>query len=81
MFLRFYGDALGINEYEIESQVAYLENIASNVQKLIGRSSLFHYGPENIHVSWINALRAVLISNLGGKKKQSGASWHCCALH
>jgi hypothetical protein len=42
MFLRYYGDMLGVNKF-IESQVAYQDNIASNVQELIGKPSLFHY--------------------------------------
>ena len=47
MFLRYYGDMLGVNEF-IESQVAYQDNIAYNVRQLIGKPSLFHYGPNNI---------------------------------
>ena len=50
MFLRYYGDMLGLNDF-IEGQVAYQTNIANNVQKLIGKPSLFHYGPDDIHVS------------------------------
>ena len=39
-----------VNEF-IESQVAYQDNIAHNIQQLIGKPSLFHYGPNNVHVS------------------------------
>jgi hypothetical protein len=44
MFLQFYGDLLGVDK-DIESQVTYQDNIAHNVIQLIGRESLFHYGP------------------------------------
>lgn len=50
MFLRYYGDMLGLNDF-IEGQVAYQTNIANNVRELIGKPSLFHYGPDDIHVS------------------------------
>ena len=50
MFLWYYGDMLGVNEF-IESQVAYQDNIAYNVRQLIGKPSLFHYGTDNVHVS------------------------------
>lgn len=49
-FLRYYADMLGINDF-VESQVAYQDNIAYKVQQLIGKPSLFHYGPDDIHVS------------------------------
>jgi hypothetical protein len=52
IFLRYYGDALGVNEF-IESQVSYQDNIAYNVRQLIGKPSLFHYGPDDIHVSFL----------------------------
>lgn len=49
-FLRYYADMLGINEFA-ESQVTYQDNISYNVRQLIGKPSLFHYGPTDIHVS------------------------------
>jgi hypothetical protein len=49
-FLRYYADPLGINEV-VESQVTYHDNIAYHVRQLIGKPSLFHYGPTDIHVS------------------------------
>jgi len=51
MFLQFYSEELGLYETEIESQDDYEDNITSNVHKLIGKDSLFHYGPKDIHVS------------------------------
>jgi Domain of unknown function (DUF6532) len=45
VFLRYYSDALGINE-NIESQVDYINNIARCVQRLIGKESLFHFGKD-----------------------------------
>jgi hypothetical protein len=66
MFLRHYADALGVNEF-IESQVAYQDNIAYNVRQLIGKPSLFHYGPDDIHVSLsFNILsKTALMLNIG----------------
>ena len=49
-FLRYYADALGVNEY-VESQVTYQDNISYNVRQLIGKPSLFHYGLTDVHVS------------------------------
>jgi hypothetical protein len=49
-FLRYYADILGIDEF-VESQVTYQDNIAYHVRQLIGKPSLFHFGPDDIHVS------------------------------
>ena len=49
-FLQYYRDMLGVNKF-IESQVTYQDNIAYNVWELIGKPSLFYYGPDDIHVS------------------------------
>jgi hypothetical protein len=51
IFLRYYGDALGVNNTETESQDAYEDDIAYNVRQLIGKPSLFHYGPEDLQAS------------------------------
>lgn len=51
MFLRYYADALGLND-DIEGQKSYHDNIAYNVRQLIGKPSLFHYGPSDLNVSF-----------------------------
>jgi hypothetical protein len=66
MFLRFYGDALGVNE-DIESQVTYQDNIAHNVLRLIGRESLFHYRPQDALVC-LSLCRELLLIQIQGKK-------------
>ena len=45
-----YADTLGADDF-VEGQEAYQENIAYNVQQLIGKPSLFHFGPDDVHVS------------------------------
>jgi hypothetical protein len=56
-FLRYYADMLGVNEF-VESQVTYQDNIAYHVRQLIGKPSLFHFGPDDIHVSlFLNSQR------------------------
>jgi hypothetical protein len=60
-FLRYYADALGINEFA-EGQVAYQDNIAYQVRQLIGKPSLFHFGPDDIHVRLLlNSILDMLI--------------------
>ena len=48
-FLQYYGDMLGVDKF-IESQVTYQDNIAYKIQELIGKPSLFYYGPDDIHL-------------------------------
>lgn len=71
VFLRYYEDELGMNA-EIEGQVHYTENIADWVQQLIGRHSLWHYGPEDAHVRLNSQSFPLLNSNwkcwIQGKK-------------
>jgi hypothetical protein len=59
---RFYGDALGIHDTEIESQGGHEGNIAYNVGRLIGKPSLFHYGPEDAQVSYLPLLHQLCLN-------------------
>jgi len=66
-FLRYYAEMLGINEFA-ESQSTYQDNIAYRVRQLIGKPSLFHFGPDDIHVSLLlDSYSRCLILNLGEK--------------
>lgn len=50
VFLRYYGAELGVDDM-IEGQVDYYRNISYKAERLIGKSSLWHFGPEDAHVS------------------------------
>jgi hypothetical protein len=75
-FLRYYADILGLNVFA-ESQVAYQESIATKVRQLIGKPSLFHFGPDDIHVSLsLNSYPLCLKSESRGEK----TTWSIPAL-
>jgi hypothetical protein len=44
IFLRYYSEAMGLDDITFENQQAYEQNIADSVKKLIGKESQFHYG-------------------------------------
>ena len=75
-FLRYYADMLGLNE-SIEGQVAYQDNIAYNVRQLIGKPSLFHYGPDDIHVSLFLNSHSRCINY---KSREENGTWSTPAL-
>ena len=79
MFLRYYGDMLGVNEF-IESQVTYQDNIAYHVQELIGKPSLFHYGPDDIHVSSSFIAEYLFKSYLNFVSRGEKVTWSIRAL-
>ena len=67
------------NEF-IESQVTYQDNIAHNVQELIGKRSLFHYGPDDIHVS-LSFIAEYLFENyLNFESREEKVTWSIRAL-
>src|SRR5882762_5381546 len=76
MFLRYYADTLGVNEFA-ESQVAYQDNIAYNVRQLIGKPSLFHYGPDDMHVSLFLNSHSRCINY---KSREENGTWSTLAL-
>ena len=45
-FLRYYADAMGLNNVSIESQVDYIKHVKDNVEILVGRTSSFHFGKD-----------------------------------
>ena len=49
-FLQHYSEALGLDT-DIQGQAAYQDFVADNVKELIGRSSKFHFGVEDVAVS------------------------------
>ena len=60
VFLQYYGAELGVDD-NIESQVSYYRNISYKAEELIGKSSLWHFGPKDAHVSVFSPFYSVMI--------------------
>ena len=78
-FLQYYGDMLGVNEF-IESQVTCQDNIAYNVWELIGKPSLFYYGPDDMHVSLSFIAKYLFESYLNFESRGEKVIWSIWAL-
>jgi hypothetical protein len=68
IFLRYYStDALGLDA-DIPGQLDYQQNISRNVDRLIGKSSEFHYGPLDAMVSFLTINYKPFSSRFPGKE-------------
>ena len=75
IFLQYYSDALGLDA-DIPGQLDYQQNISRNVDRLIGKSSEFHYGPLDEMVSFLTINYKPFSSRFPGKKVKFLSSLH-----
>src|SRR5258708_2373710 len=73
VFLQYYGTELGVDD-NIESQVDYYRNISYKAEQLIGKSSLWHFGPEDAHVS-VFPFYSVTIEKESTASRGKGVIW------